>query len=126
MILVDTSVWIEHIRAAHPHLREMLEQFRVVMHPLVMGEVACGTVASRRAVLAEMEGLPRAVVAGHEEAMHLLETRTLWGRGLGWVDLHLLAAAQLSACRLWTLDRRLEDVARELGVEYLPPPGIPR
>jgi predicted nucleic acid-binding protein len=116
MVLADTSVWIEHFRAREPALADRLSQGLVVMHPFVSGELACGNLKDRAAILSDLNALPQAKPASNEEVLHLIESRRLWGRGLGWIDAHLLASALLSNCRLWTLDTRLAKAAVELGL----------
>jgi hypothetical protein len=115
MVLADTSVWIQHFRVGEPDLIERLSEGLVVIHPFVMGELACGSLKNRSAILSYLRGLPRAPLASNSEVFSMVESRRLWGRGLGWIDVHLLASALLSGCRLWTLDKRLSTAARELG-----------
>lgn len=116
MILADTSVWIEHFRQGQPLLAEGLVNGLVLMHPFVSGELACGNLKNRAEVLSDLETLPPAILASNEEAARLLDERRLWGRGLGWVDVHLLASAMLSDCRFWTFDRRLALASEQLGL----------
>jgi len=121
MILVDTSVWIEHLRAANPNLQGLLAEGRVRTHPFVIGELACGAMPRRGEVLALLGKLPTLDVVSHREAMHLLSASRLEGRGLGWVDVHLVASALVSGDAFWTLDLRLANAARALRVaEYRP------
>lgn len=116
MVLADTSVWIEHFRHGDPNLAERLSEGLVLMHPFIRGELACGNLKNRAAILSDMEALPQAHLATNAEVLQLIEDRRLWGRGMGWIDAHLLASALLSNCRLWTLDGRLAKAAGELGV----------
>lgn len=116
MVLVDTSVWIAHLPERQPVLADLLWDGLVVMHPFVTGELACGNLRKRAAILADLAALPLATHASDAEVMRLVEDRRLWGRGLGWIDAHLLASALISHCRLWTLDKRLQAAASELGV----------
>ena len=116
MILVDTSVWVEHLRKGNARLKGLLYDEQVVCHPMVVGELACGNLGNRREILALLSALPQAHVAHHAEAMHLLESEQLYGRGLGWVDVHLLASAMLTQCSLWTLDKALMQSAISLRV----------
>jgi predicted nucleic acid-binding protein len=116
MVLVDTSVWIEHFRRTHPGLAGLLAEGIVLTHPFVSGELACGNLKNRAAILSNLSALPAAEVAGHLEVVRLVEDRKLSGRGLGWIDVHLLASALLSNCRLWTLDKKLAQAAAELGL----------
>ena len=116
MILVDTSVWIEHLRRGVPKLAALLNDQGVVTHPFVIGELACGRLRQRGEILADLSRMPRATVASHDEALSLVETRGLDGTGVGWVDVHLLASALMEGCTLWTRDRRLRKVSEDLGV----------
>jgi predicted nucleic acid-binding protein len=116
VILVDTSVWVEHLRRGLPRLASLLQDGEVLIHPWVIGELACGTLRNRQEVLELLQGLPTATVASDAEVLLLIERDRLMGRGIGYVDVHLLASARLSHCRLWTQDRRMASVAEELGI----------
>lgn len=117
MILVDTSVWVEHLRRGVPELVAALEEGSVAMHPFVLGEIACGTLRNRQEVLRLLRALPFTPVATEEEALSFIERRALMGRGIGYVDVHLLAAAALAAdVFVWTRDARLGQVAGELAL----------
>ena len=119
MILVDTSVWVDHLRAGTPALAVVLEQGSVLMHPFVLGELACGNLKSRGEVLRLLGDLPAAPLATDPEALDYIERRALMGRGIGYVDVHLLASAALAgAARLWTRDKRLAAVAADLKLAY--------
>jgi predicted nucleic acid-binding protein len=121
MILVDSSVWIDHLRRSNVTLAGLLESFRVCCHPFVRGELACGNLANRAGVLGQLALLPQAVKASDDEVLCFIENNGLMGRGIGLVDAHLLAAAALSPdVRMWTLDRRLARVAEALGLAYRP------
>jgi predicted nucleic acid-binding protein len=115
-MLVDTSVWVDHLRRGSATLASALEAGEVWCHPYVQGELACGHLINRRDILSLLAALPQAPEATHAEALAFLETRGLMGKGLGWVDVHLLASALLAGVRLWTLDRPLARAAAELGV----------
>ena len=117
MILVDTSVWIAHFRKGGSGLAELLSEALVLVHPFVVGELACGDLRNRARILSDLEALPSAVSATHQEVMRLIEDRKLWGLGIGRVDGHLLASALLSNCQLWTLDTRLVRAAAAAGVK---------
>jgi len=117
MILVDTSVWIAHFRKGGSRLGGLLNEALVMVHPFVMGELACGNLKNRARILSDLEALPSAVSATHEEVMRLIEDRKLWGLGIGWIDGHLLASALLSNCQFWTLDGRLDRAAAAAGVK---------
>ena len=119
MILIDTSVWIGHLRSGEPLLVAALESARVMMHPFVLGELACGNLANRSEVLGLLGGLPAALTATDPEALAFIERRALMGRGIGYIDVHLLASTALSSdTRLWTKDRRLAAVAMELDLAF--------
>jgi hypothetical protein len=119
VLLVDTSVWIQHLRAGSDPLKTLLDEGLVFCHPFVIGELACGQMRNRETILQLLSALPQVLVADHGEALELLERYALFGRGVGWIDVHLLAAALLSGVRLWTLDKRLMRIAAELGVSYI-------
>lgn len=120
-MLVDTSVWIDHFRRPQSGLVAALEQGEAECHDFVLGELACGAWPRREEVLALMRTLPRIATVARDEAMALLAERRLWGRGLGWVDVNLLAATLVAGARLWTADRRLRTVAHDLGVAWEAP-----
>ncbi len=116
IVLADTSVWIDHFRAGNQQLQRLLGDGAVLGHPLICGELACGNLKGRAAVLSNLAQLPQATVATNDEVLHLIEKRRLWGRGLGIIDTHLVASALLGNCRLWTLDKRLAAAASEMGI----------
>ena len=119
MILVDTSIWIDHLRAADPELVDLLERNLVVMHPAVVGELAVGQLARRADVLTLLGGLPKAVIANDDEVLALITEERLFGRGLGYVDVMLLASTMLTPeTKLWARDSRLARAARDLGHSY--------
>jgi predicted nucleic acid-binding protein len=116
VILVDTSVWVDHFRAADRRLVALLEDGQVFCHPFVIGELACGNLRRRAEILSLLADLPRLPALATEDVMSFVEGHRLMGKGLGWVDVHVLAAAVASRETLWTKDRRLADVANRLGV----------
>lgn len=116
MILADTSVWIDYFREGLPELGERLRRGDVVMHPFVVGELACGNFSSRQATLELLQQLRSVAVAEHDEVMNFIRARKLYGRGVGYVDVHLLAAAAIAGCQLWTVDKRLHAMATSLGI----------
>jgi predicted nucleic acid-binding protein len=117
VVLADTSVWIQHFRRGDPTLASQLADGQVLMHPFVLGELACGNLKNRAEILSALRELPSAKPASTTETLQLIADRRLWGRGLGWVDVHLLASALLSDCTLWTLDKRLAAAATRLGLK---------
>jgi hypothetical protein len=123
MVLADTSVWIAHFREGQPVLADLLSDGLVLMHPFVVGELACGNLSRRTPILSDLTTLPVATRASDDEVMRLVEDRRLWSKGLGWIDAHLLASALLSHCRLWTLDKRLGSAAFNMGLDASQPPG---
>ena len=117
MILVDTSVWIDHLRSASAILSELLGDGEVLGHPFVLGELALGNLRRREEILRILRRLPQATSASHGELLEFIDREALFGRGIGYVDAHLLAAARLtSGTKLWTHDRRLQAVAAQLGL----------
>jgi predicted nucleic acid-binding protein len=116
-VLVDTSVWIDHLRADNIGLRQQLEAGEVWSHPFVIGELACGSLAHRNKVLVLLAALPAAPLAEHDEVIRFVDSRRLFGKGLGWIDLHLLVSAHILQLPFWTLDKRLAAAALELGLE---------
>ncbi|ABM40211.1 type II toxin-antitoxin system VapC family toxin [Polaromonas naphthalenivorans] len=118
-VLVDTSVWVGHFKQRNERLAALLEDGRVVCHPYVVTEVACGTPPNRRAIIAMLAELESGPLATPDEILELIERRGLYGRGCGFVDMSLLASALLSDQTLiWTLDKRLESVAAGLNRAY--------
>ena len=116
MILVDSSVWVDHLRHGSRRLERILREDVVVTHPFVIGELACGWLARRKEILDLLTRLPQAVFAEHDEVLKLVDESELYGRGLGWVDAHLLTSAVISRQALWTNDRALIRAAEGLGV----------
>ena len=117
MVLADTSVWVDHLRSGSPELSRLLERSLVMTHPFIVGELVLGNLANRDRVLQYLRNLPVTRVASDDEVLLLVETQRLMGRGIGWVDAHLLASALLSSpVRLFSRDRRLRQLAAELGV----------
>ncbi len=114
MVLADTSVWVHHFRHGSDRLGTLLDSGVVAIHPFVLGELACGTLAHRGETLSSLRALPRIDPADDDEAMRLLESSRLWGTGLGWIDVHLLAAARIAGAALWTLDTALARAAERM------------
>lgn len=118
MILVDTSVWIDHLRHGVAELSTALQQSQVMHHPFVLGELACGNLKARVQILGLLESLPAATVATDAEVRAFIDRHQLMDRGIGYIDAHLCASARLSGVRLWTRDKRLQTIASELGWAY--------
>ena len=117
MILVDTSIWIEHLRSASAILTKLLVDGEVLGHPFVLGELALGNLRQRDEIMLVLRRLPQAISASHLEVLQFVDREALFGRGIGYVDAHLLAAARLTVgTRLWTRDRRLQAVAVQLDL----------
>lgn len=117
MVLVDTSIWIDHLRKADPALVSLLDESRVCLHPMVVAELALGTFRNRIQVLDSLSRMPTVASATHDEVLQLIENHHLHGKGLGVVDVHLLAATLLTpGTSLWTRDKRLQAAAAQRGV----------
>ena len=117
MILVDTSVWIDHLNAPVPELLSRLNAGEVLIHHLVIGEIACGTMRNRGEVLSNLQSLPRIREVDHERVFREIETNRLMGRGIGFIDAHLLTSVLAHGdATLWTRDLRLQRIAEEMGV----------
>ena len=117
MILVDSSVWVDHLRSGDATLARLLDDGRVIAHPFVVGELALGSLRQRELILTALQDLPQAVVASDIEVLRFINQQALYGLGIGYVDAHLLASARLTAGgSLWTRDKRLQAVADQLGV----------
>jgi predicted nucleic acid-binding protein len=124
MVLVDTSVWVEHLREGTIGLEELLDDGQVICHPFIIGELACGNLKNRGEVLSLLQVLPMAIRVEHEEVMQFIENNNLMGKGLGYIDMHLLASAILTKVPLWTRDRKLKEISSKkeqpnpVDVEY--------
>ena len=114
MILVDTSVWVNHLRVGSLRLQTLLEDGQLLIHPYVIGELACGMLKNRVEIISLLQTLPEALVPEHHEVLYLLESQKFFGLRLGWVDISLLASAQLTGCGLWTVDVSLKNAATKL------------
>jgi hypothetical protein len=119
-MLVDTSVWVDHLRRGNPQLRDLLNRGEVECHPFIVGELACGSLHRRAEILSLLQALPCVPVCSHNEVFLFVERRRLMGRGIGWIDAHLLASALLARSPLWTHDRRLSEIARGLNLQAEP------
>ena len=116
MVLVDTSVWVNHLRKGDIQLEELLLNGEVVCHPFIIGELACGNIKNRHEILALLQSLPETPTIDLAEYLYFIEQNHLSGTGIGFVDVHLLASAQLSGIPLWTSDKRLKETALKLKV----------
>jgi predicted nucleic acid-binding protein len=124
LILVDTSIWVDHMRADNLALKKLLDSGRVLMHPFVIGELALGRMRQRDIILSALSDLPRVASATDAEVLGFVDRESLFGRGIGYVDVHLLASVRLTAgATMWTRDIRLRGVAEELGLAMAPPGG---
>ena len=120
MILADTSVWIDHVRRGDRTLSNLLDAGMVLSHPFVVGELCLGNLRQRRLVLDALSDLPQASTASDVEVLHFIDRHALFGRGIGYVDVHLLSSARLTSdAKLWTHDQRLQRIATELKLAFL-------
>jgi predicted nucleic acid-binding protein len=120
MMLVDTSVWVRHLREGYPHLQDLLNDGHVMCHPYIVGELACGNIKNRREVLSLLQHLPMATVAHHEEVLRFIGSNHLMGKGLGYIDVHLSASALLARVPIWSYDKKLNEANETLGISYNP------
>ena len=121
MVLVDTSIWIDHLRYRVDSLAALLNDNQVSKHPMVIGELACGQFKNRQTVLKQWGQLPEVKLANHKEVMFLIEHHDFMGKGIGYVDAHLLAACKLDGnIQLWTRDKRLAQLAELLNIAFHP------
>jgi predicted nucleic acid-binding protein len=119
MILVDTSVWIDYLRAGDNELAALLDGSRVLMHPFIIGEITCGSLRNRTEILSLLKELPRIAVATDDEVWFFIERHKLMNRGIGYIDAHLLASVTLEgSARLWTRDKRLHEVGASLALVH--------
>ena len=117
MILVDSSVWVDHLWHGDQRLVTLLEASQVLTHPFVVGEIALGSLKNRETILGSLRGLPQAATATDEEVQKFIESNALFGLGIGYIDAHLLAAVRLDAgSQLWTRDKRLGAIANRMGL----------
>ena len=113
-MLIDTSVWIDHFRSKNASLEELLEDNEVLMHPFVRGELACGNLKNRKEILQLLNALPKAAMATDEEVISFLTQRKFYGKGIGWVDAHLMVSALLDQVEIFTLDQTLAKLSSSL------------
>ncbi len=114
MIIVDTSVWVLHLREGSDKLISLLNNGKVLCHSFIIGEIACGNLKNRTVIINLLKSLPSAEVAGNNEILQFIEYKELMGKGLGYIDIHLLASAMLSDVQFWTLDKRLNNIAEKI------------
>lgn len=117
-VLIDTNLWVAFLRATNPAMQELLREDFIATHSCVIGELFVGSLSKRPMMMEFMQSLPKVEEAEPLEALTMLERRNLWGRGLQWNDVLILASAKISYVKLWTLDKRLAQVAEELGVAW--------
>ena len=118
MILADTSIWVEHFKKSNSKFVSLLQEAEIACHPFVIGELACGNLKNRRETLTLLAALPQCDLASHKELLEFIDQRKLAGRGVGWVDINLLASTVLDNCLIWTKDKRLHSVAEKLGISF--------
>ena len=118
MVLVDTSIWINHFQKGVRRLEDLLKNMEVVSHPFIIGELACGNLGNRQEVLSLLQSLPSAPALDLDEYLHFMESHKLSGKGIGFVDIQLLASAHLADIQLWSFDKKLKSIAQELGHAY--------
>ncbi|KPK92987.1 ribonuclease [bacterium SM23_31] len=116
MILVDTSIWIDHLNNSNDDLIKLLNSGRVCIHSFIIGELSCGNISNRSEILTLLKALPRAEPALDEEVLALIENKKLYGLGLGFVDVHLLASALIHNVKIWTGDKTLKKIAKKLNI----------
>ena len=118
MVLVDTSVWIDHFRSGVAELEDLLNDTEVLCHPLVVGELACGFIKNRNEIISLLRTLPTTPVLDLDEYLYFVDQNDLAGTGLGYIDIQLLASAQLANALLWSSDKKLDEVGARLGFAY--------
>jgi predicted nucleic acid-binding protein len=118
MVLVDTSVWFSHFRDGNAELANLLNDGRVLCHPFIVGELACGNLTDRASILSFLRLLPMSIEAEHEEVLSFIENHRLMGKGMGYVDAHLMTSAALTGVPLWTLDKKLAQAAHSLRIKF--------
>ena len=118
LILVDTSVWIKHLRQIDKKLVRLLEQGLVACHPFIIGELACGGIKNRYEIINLLNDLPSTDILDHYDVMEFIEYRKIMNKGVGYVDVHLLGSALVSGTPLWTFDKALRKIANQLSIEF--------
>ena len=118
MVLVDTSIWVTHLRQGSRQLEKLLMDAEVMCHPFIIGELACGNLKNRNEILPLLQSLPMAPAIEFDEFLFFIDRNHLMGKGVGFVDVHLLASAQLTGVPLWTTDKRLKSAADQLALTF--------
>ena len=118
MVLVDTSVWVSHLRDGNADLEKLLSDGEALCHPFIVGELACGNLKNRYEILTCLQSLPMTILAEDEEILKFIENNQLMGKGLGYIDIHLIASAALTDVPLWTLDKTLDKFTKKIGINY--------
>ena len=118
MVLVDTSVWVSHFRHGNSRLQKLLKQSRIVSHPFIIGELACGNISNGTEIISLIQSLPMLDAVEHEELLLFIVHNKMMGRGLGFVDVHLMAAAMLAGIPIWTQDKKLKQACSRLGIDF--------
>ena len=118
MVLVDTSVWINHFRTSDRHLEKLLVHGEVSCHPHIIGELSCGNIKNRQEIISLLQKLPQAPLIEFDEFLYFVAQKKLHGKGIGFVDIHLLASAKLGQIPLWTADKRLQYASADLNLKY--------
>jgi predicted nucleic acid-binding protein len=118
MVLVDTAIWVTHLIDGSPQLKKLLLKEEVVCHPFILGELACGNIKNRNEIMSLLRSLPMAPTISIDELLYFIEQNELMGMGIGFVDVHLLASAQLAGLPIWTSDKRLKSAAVKLQLAY--------
>jgi predicted nucleic acid-binding protein len=118
MVLVDTSVWISHLRDGNIELASLLNDAKVICHPFIIGEIACGNIKNRTEILSLLKNLPQTAQMNHEEVLYFIDKYQLMGKGLGYMDIHLCASAKITGIPIWTLDKRLDEINKKLHLRY--------
>ena len=118
MVLVDTSIWVTHLRQGSRQLEKLLMDAEVMCHPFIIGELACGNLKKRKEIISLLQSLPMASTIEFDEFLFFIDRNQLMGKGLGFVDVHLLASAQLTGIRIWTADKKLRTAADKLNLNF--------
>jgi predicted nucleic acid-binding protein len=118
MVLVDTSAWVDHLKFGNEKLKSLLGAGVILCHPFIIGELACGSLRNRNEIISLLQALPQVPVSEQDEILYFIEANSLYGRGIGFVDTHLLASCRLAGCVLWTIDKRLRNVSADLELVF--------